>query len=297
MGELGRAAGGASSSVARVAAPLVLLALAAVRPAPARADEYERIARVLARDARDGGKTRLAVLPFQELAGDGGSDGKVVAERLLDPLAAQRGVEVVERAMLDRVMGEQKLENSGIADPDTIEALGRILGADALVTGTVIELNDGRVEVNARLIDAGSARVLAAVETRVERDWNRPFFGDASWSGLTALPRVDFAVDASAAGTDCVAAERRVDALEGGILDLKARFWAARLRAGLPAAALTDNPGSEIRDPDLRARFYARLRERSREGGPALTSEETARLEETVRRISRLEDACRAEGS
>ncbi|MGU7665162.1 CsgG/HfaB family protein, partial [Escherichia coli] len=92
-------------------------------------------------------------LPFQAVGGKGSSGGRIIAERLIGPLAATEGLEVVERTLLDGVMKEQRLQVSGVVDQHSLKELGRVLGVDAIVTGTAITLKDDRVEIVARLID------------------------------------------------------------------------------------------------------------------------------------------------
>jgi len=288
-----REAAGARAGAARFGLTALLLALAAV----ADAGDYDRIAAPLARVARSHGRARLAVLPFQEVGGKGSTTGRIISERLIGPLAAAEGLEVVERTMLDGVMKEQRLQVSGVVDQRSLKELGRVLGVDAIVTGTAIALKDDRVEVVARLIDAETARVLGVAESRVEKDWNESLFDDSSWAGLPALPSFDLATDASAAVWDCGTASETVDTLERSIVDLKARYWAQRLREGIDRNSLKRNPGSEINNPEIRSEFYARLRAYAREAGPAPTTDEVGRMNKTMDRISRLEGSCRGEGS
>lgn len=47
------------------------------------------------------------------------------------------GFEIVERSSLNNVLDEQKLQISGLTDPATAAKVGKILGIDAIVLGTV----------------------------------------------------------------------------------------------------------------------------------------------------------------
>jgi hypothetical protein len=58
---------------------------------------------------------------------------------------------------------------------------------------------------------------------------------------------------------ECSDAALRADQYEAGVLELKARYWALRLKKGVVNTSLTANPGSEISDPGLRRRFYESL--------------------------------------
>lgn len=277
-----------------VAAALMLASGASV----ARAGEYDRLAAPLAKTARAHGRARLAVLPFAEVGGKGSTSGRIISERLIGPLAASEGLEVVERTLLDGVMKEQRLQVSGVVDQRSLKELGRVLGVDAIVTGTAISLKDDRVEVVARLIDAETARVLGVAESRVEKDWNESMFDDSSWAGLPALPNFDLAQEASAAVWDCGTASETRDTLERSIVDVKARYWAARLRQGIERGSLRRNPGSEIDNPEIKAEFYARLRAYTRDSaGAAPTSDEVHKMNKTMDRISRMAGVCRGEGS
>jgi TolB-like protein len=285
---------GTARTGATAAGLMALLSFFAPR---AVAGDYDKLAEPLARTARAHGRARLAVLPFQVVGGKGSSGGRIIAERLIGPLAATEGLEVVERTMLDGVMKEQRLQVSGVVDQHSLKELGRVLGVDAIVTGTAITLKDDRVEIVARLIDAETARVLGVAELRVERDWNESMFDDTSWAGLPQLPSFDLAQDASAAVWDCSGAGETVDSLERSITDIKARYWAQRLREGIAPSSLKANPGSEINNPEIRAEFYARLRAYSRQAGPAVDAGEVGRMNKTMDRISKVQGSCRGEGS
>ncbi len=280
----------------RTTGAVLALLLAAVS---ARSGEFDKLASMLSHAAKARGRARIAILPFQVIGGKGSTSGRIVSERLVGPLMAGGEVEVVERAMLESVLREQRLEFSGVVDARSVKAIGKILNVDAVITGTVISLIDDRVEVNARLIDTESAKILFAGAAKVERDWNESLFDDASWGGAgwPQVPSFDLASDASAADLSCLGAPEKVDELERSVLDLKARFWAAKLRDGLDGASLKRNPGSEIRNPEIRAEFYKSLRALSVAGGSGLNDEERSRLKDALQNIQHLNDSCRGEGS
>jgi len=114
-------------------------------------------------------KHKIAVLPFKELEGQRTVLGSYLAEELVTALFENPGFSIVERTMLDRVIGELKLDQSGLIDPETAKRVGKIAGVDAIVTGTITDLAS-YVAVNARLIDAQSGRIFAAAEVRIAKD-------------------------------------------------------------------------------------------------------------------------------
>ena len=265
----------------------------------AGAGDFDKLASQLAAGAKAHGRSRIAILPFQVIGGKGSTSGRIVSERLVGPLMAGGVVEVVERAMLESVMREQQLQFSGVVDAKSVKEIGKILNVDAVVTGTVIALKDDRVEVNARLIDAESAKILFAAETKVEQDWNESLFDDASWGGVAipSLPNFDLATNANAAEWGCMGVPDQIDDLERSITDLKARYWAKKLRDGLDARSLKRNPGSEIRNTEIRSQFYKNLKVHTSAAEPDLTDDELSRLKSGLERIAHLNDSCRGEGS
>ena len=321
-------------------AAILLLAAAPARTAlllgsaPSGDGVYERLARDISRNAARSGKSRLAVLPFQSMDGQMTPAGRVVAERLTGRVMASGSIEVVERTLLRQVMEEQRLGYVGLVDPKSVQELGRVLGVDALVTGTVLPLKDGSLEINARLIDASNARVLSVGIGKVEMDWSESPFDDFSpwgvripptpavdWGGFAqgftgttlaspgapvevpppSVPRAGFAAmqewrDSLNAGglLSCDRAAERADVLQRSIMELKARYWALRLRdRGFSADSLTKNPGSEILDAELRARFYSRLRALHEMPSLApLTRGETDTLSRREREARRLLETC-----
>lgn len=292
--------------------------LAALLAAPAAAGPYEKLSREVVLIAKRSGYARVAVLPFNSVGGADGASGRALAEQLVSRLAGNSGLQVVERALLDRVLGEQSLGHKGMLDQRQAKKVGRILGVDAIVTGSYLNLSGRRLEVHTRLIDTETARILGAATARVDREW------DEDWSAPGEVFRVrppelggfslafapapaagfgeGFAQDelldapgplAGGAG-ECDAWEARSRRAHETTLDLKARFWAARMREpGFSARALTRNPGSEIRDLALRQELYRRIKELYQAGGgPGLTTRERESLLAAERKAEALAEAC-----
>ncbi len=211
----------------------------------------------------------------------------IVTERLTSEISATPGLEVVERGRLDEVLKEQKLGARGVLDPVTAKKIGNILGADAVVTGTVIELNNTDVEINARLVDTQDAHILKAVTKTVKKDWEEKTSG---WSDFNFDMNID--LDAPIALLPagfmdeevCRKLEENEAALVRSCVELRARKIAYELKTGaLKLSQLKKNPGSEINNADLKRQFYLKMKEwyYSSELRP-LTSQE----EDLVERIS-----------
>jgi len=91
--------------------------------------------------------------------------GKFLSEELITRLFMTKRFEVVERQLLSKVIDEHKLTLAGFVDPNSAKELGKLLGVDAIATGTITDL-DATVKINARLIatDTGSIFAVASVE-------------------------------------------------------------------------------------------------------------------------------------
>lgn len=246
--------------------------------------EFGRVSRDLAKAAEKAGVRRVAVVPFRDQAGRLTHSGAVVADRLTLHLV-QREVEVVERVRLADVMGELKLGMTGALDGASVKRLGRVLGVDAIVSGTLIELVDSRVEAVTRLVEVETARVLAASSATLEKDWAPDL---APREEAVLLPGAAEQAAARPRGSKAAAAPARevsyilpgiplrrgsldsqdevdegesCEASDGRVLDARARYWAIRLREpGFTTTGLKENPGSEIADRAARRRFYEQLR-------------------------------------
>src|SRR4051812_40072515 len=110
----------------RTSLEAVALALLILAPS-AWSGDFEKIAVRLARAAKEKGRQRVAVLPFQVIGGRGATSGRIVSERLIGPMIAEGGLEIVERAMLESVMREQQLQFTGVVDARSVKEIGKIL--------------------------------------------------------------------------------------------------------------------------------------------------------------------------
>lgn len=266
-------------------------------------DPYGRLAEAVGAAARAGGVATVAVVPFRAAGGEDRAGGLALSERLVGRLLQGGTVDVVERTRLEAVLAEQRLGADGVVDPRRAAALGKVLGADAVITGTYVTLSGGRVEVHARLIDVESSRVLGAASARVVKEWEETLMPvSALWDvkppreedfpaplvRLVPDPFRDALNDSPCAGWEAEAAR-----LGSETLHLKARFWAGRLRdPGFNPRSVTRNPGSEIRSVELRREFYALVRSYYDGGTPRLSPAERDTLTSAESAVAALVERC-----
>lgn len=115
--------------------------------------------------------TKIAVMDFYTGEAGKSQDSVVVRERITTFLAQNKNITLIERSLLERVFQEQKIQVSGAVGPDTAKKIGELTGANAIVSGTLSELSNDEVELNARIIEVGTGRVISAGQAVFKKDW------------------------------------------------------------------------------------------------------------------------------
>ncbi len=75
----------------------------------------------------------------------------------------QKGFQVVERSKLDQVMEQQQLNHSGIIDISTAQRLGKLLGSEIVLLGSVSDMGNS-LAIRARMVDVEKGLALTAAE-------------------------------------------------------------------------------------------------------------------------------------
>lgn len=114
-------------------------------------------------------KKTVAVVEFSNLNGSISAFGRFLAEKLISKLFETRRFKVIERSLLNKVIEEYKLSQSGVTAPELAEQLGKLLGVEAIITGTITDMG-GDFDVNARIIDTRSGGLLAASSVLIAKD-------------------------------------------------------------------------------------------------------------------------------
>ena len=111
-------------------------------------------------------KAKIAILEFQGLNEQAKKDnmGKMVTEIMTTSLVNSRAFNIIEREKLSKVLKEFQLSQTGLIDAASVKEIGKILGADAIVTGSVMMLRE-RLRMDARIIDVGTGAIVAAENT------------------------------------------------------------------------------------------------------------------------------------
>lgn len=119
----------------------------------------------------EGTRKKIAVADFSYSDMRDSGDGYIVSERLTTELVKAKKCVVIERKEIEKVFKELKRQYSGAVSSDSVKEIGRMLGADSLVVGTLTELPNGQIELNARLVSVESGEILSAASAPIRKDW------------------------------------------------------------------------------------------------------------------------------
>lgn len=143
---------------------LVMLTLLVGRIATA-ADinrEFEDIANRLVNKIAATNKTKVAVADLTDLQGIVHQLGRFASEEIsINLVLAAPKFTVIDRNHLRTILKEQKLSMSGLMDPANQKKLGKILGVDALILGSITSFGES-YRITFKVVATDTAQVVAA---------------------------------------------------------------------------------------------------------------------------------------
>jgi len=108
-----------------------------------------------------GERLNIAILPF-DTKGIGGDLGEIdLLDKLTTAFYNMNRFKVIERAQLEQILNEQKLGMSGIVDVSTAAQIGKGMGVDAVVCGSIARAGN-TASIDARLVDTETAAIITA---------------------------------------------------------------------------------------------------------------------------------------
>jgi len=167
-------------------------------------------------------RPRIAVLDFDygtvhtASAAMFGTDvdvGKGIVDLLVTGLVKDGTYSVIERKALDKILAEQNFSNSDRADPSSAAKIGKLLGVDAIIEGSITEFGNetkktnlggaggnwhgfgvggfghsnskANVAITARIINIDTGEILAAADGKGQsaRSSTSMLGGGGNWSG------------------------------------------------------------------------------------------------------------------
>jgi curli biogenesis system outer membrane secretion channel CsgG len=173
-------------------------------------------------------KRRIAVLDFDYastgLTYGGDAPSKGVSDLLTNKLVQNGTYSVIERSRIEQILQEQNLGASGRVDPATAAQIGKILGVDVVVIGSITQYNveeknsggslgffgvnvdtqkaKATVQLSARLVSTSTAEILAVAQGEGQLDQNDSRVSVLGTGGGTSTSKLDRLL--SAAATEAV---------------------------------------------------------------------------------------------
>ena len=111
--------------------------------------------------------TRIAITEFTY--GDEFNDFTRNVQDILYTNLIQRGMTVVEREKMEQVLNELGKSFIGMIDSSTAAEIGKMLGVEAIVVGTVADMGNS-VDLRARLLDVEKGAAITAAQIDVVKD-------------------------------------------------------------------------------------------------------------------------------
>jgi TolB-like protein len=109
----------------------------------------------------------VTVLDLADLQGRPTELGRYLAQELSDKLVgASDKVSVVDRANLLHLLRENKLSIEGLINPETSRRLGKLVGVDSILVGSITPIGD-TFRVNVRVIGVETGKVVGAQATNL----------------------------------------------------------------------------------------------------------------------------------
>ncbi|MFH1540700.1 MAG: CsgG/HfaB family protein [Elusimicrobiota bacterium] len=135
------------------------------------ADPLKELAKKLEKGLLCQSNKKIAILNFQYPDGGLSSGSSIVQERLTTFLVEGNQAEIIERNLLKKILEEIKFEASGVVDTKTTQEMGKLLGVGSIITGTLNDISSSKTEVNARVIETQTGKIIVAGQTNIKRTW------------------------------------------------------------------------------------------------------------------------------
>ena len=111
-------------------------------------------------------KDIIAILELEQ-KGLSKQEAEILTDRLTTKMISLDKYQVVERNNMDKILKEQKFQNSGCTDSEGAVEIGQLLNTDFIVIGSVSAFGS-MYSIDARLIDVAQGKGLISAEYSTE---------------------------------------------------------------------------------------------------------------------------------
>jgi TolB-like protein len=118
-------------------------------------------------------KFKIAVMQFKSLNSGAKNTnlGSMISEMFTTEVVNNNSFKIVEREQLNKILGELKIGQSGVLDTTDAQKLGKILGASAIITGSVMKMGDN-LRIDSRIIEVETGIIVSAERRICKEDLN-----------------------------------------------------------------------------------------------------------------------------
>jgi len=140
-------------------------------------DGVEQMCRQITASLQRGNNKTLAIMDFTDLKGRKNEFGAYLSEKLIFSMYSIKGIAVVERNQLQNVLKNLEFQQTGLVKKETLQKIGRLTGANAILVGTIADLGES-IEVNGRSVNAEDGMIVAVMSVPLAKDKQlSSFFG------------------------------------------------------------------------------------------------------------------------
>ncbi|MCU0390507.1 MAG: CsgG/HfaB family protein [Thermoflexibacter sp.] len=146
--------------------------------------KLEALAKNIANKITENGKGKVAIWGFTLENGESTPICKFISEDFSVYVTKYaKGFQVIDRSRLDMILKEHKMKSDGLIDETTAKKLGKIIAADAIITGTLTILGE-TIRVRPKVLDTETALQFAADIENLPRNKNiNSYLGTGSDGG------------------------------------------------------------------------------------------------------------------
>jgi TolB-like protein len=108
----------------------------------------------------------VAILDFNNIDGKQSILGRYFAEQTSNYLFRNSKLKIIERLQINRVISEVNFGMSGYVSDESAIRIGHMLGADAVVLGTMTKIGN-RISVNIKIVETETGTLLSSGTTEI----------------------------------------------------------------------------------------------------------------------------------
>ncbi|MAV64294.1 MAG: hypothetical protein CBD97_00990 [Pelagibacteraceae bacterium TMED237] len=112
---------------------------------------------------------KIAFMNYQDLSKTNQALSKYILNEITLQLFLKEKFQIIEREQIEYIVNEQKLNSSGLINPESAIEIGNILSVDAIILGSISEFKN-EIIINTKVISSNTGEVLFLNKTSFLKD-------------------------------------------------------------------------------------------------------------------------------